>query len=122
MRLLKNTIALALPEAVFLPSTSNEGNSDSEIGEMGYRLSQEVLQYIRENCPGNQLARISFIGYSLGGLIVRAALPYLERLKDKFHGFVSVCSPHLGYMYKTSKLFSTGMWLMNKWKKSTAIT
>ena len=89
---------------------------------MGNRLAQELLQYIRENCPGNQLSRITFIGYSLGGLIVRAALPYLEKLKDKFHGFVSLCSPHLGYMYKTSKLFSTGMWLMNKWKKSICIT
>ena len=58
----------------------------------------------------------------MGGLMVRAALPYLDRLKDKFHGFVSMCSPHLGYMYKTSKLFSTGIWLMNKWKKSTSIT
>ena len=44
MRLLKNIISLALPEAVFLPSTCNEGNSDSEIGEMGYRLSQEALR------------------------------------------------------------------------------
>ena len=25
-------------------------------------------------------------------------------------------------MYKTSKLFSTGMWILNKWKKSTSIT
>ena len=53
---------------------------------------------------------------------MRAALPYLDKLKDKFHGFVSLCSPHLGYMYKTSKLFSTGMWLMNKWKKSQSLT
>ena len=53
--------------------------------------------------------------------MVRAALPYLDRLKDKFHGFISLCVPHLGYMYKTSKLFSTGIWLMNKWKKSTSI-
>ncbi len=68
------------------------------------------------------MTRITFIGYSLGGVIVRAALPYLDKLKDKFHGFISLCSPHLGYMYKTSKLFSTGMWIMNKWKKSTAIS
>ena len=119
MRILKNSIAIALPEAVFLQSSSNEGQlTNGDIGEMGYRLSQEVLQYIRENCPGNQLSRITFIGYSMGGLMVRAALPYLERLKDKFHGFVSICSPHLGYMYKTSKLFATGMWILNKWNKS----
>ena len=89
---------------------------------MGYRLSQEVLQYIRENCPGNQLARITFIGYSMGGVIVRAALPYLERMKDKFHAFVSLCAPHLGFMYKTGKLFATGLWFMNKWKKSTSLS
>ena len=122
MRNLKNAIAIALPEAIFLQATSNEGQTEGDIAEMGYRLSQEILQYIRENCPGNQLARITIIGYSMGGVIARAALPYLDRFKDKFHGFVSLCSPHLGYMYKTSKLFSTGMWILNKWKKSTAIT
>jgi hypothetical protein len=42
---------------------------------MGTKLANEVHQYIREYCPGNQLARITFVGYSLGGLIVRAALP-----------------------------------------------
>ena len=53
MRILKNAIAIALPEALFLQSTSNEGHTDGDIAEMGFRLSQEVLQYIRENCPGN---------------------------------------------------------------------
>ena len=53
MRMMKNAIAVALPEAIFLQSTSNEGQTDGDIAEMGYRLSQEVLQYIRENCPGN---------------------------------------------------------------------
>ena len=76
---------------------------------------------MRENCPGNQLTRLTFIGYSMGGVITRAALPFLASLKDKMHGLVTLCSPHLGYMYKTSKLFSTGLWFMNKWKKSTSI-
>lgn len=122
MRMLKNAIAIALPDALFLPACSNEGQTDGDISDMGYRLSQEVLSFIKDNAPGNQLARITFIGYSLGGLIVRAALPYLEHIKEKLHGFVSICSPHLGYMYKTSSLVSTAMWFMNKWnKKSTSI-
>ena len=58
----------------------------------------------------------------MGGLIIRACLPYLDKFKDKMHGFVTLCTPHLGYMYKTSKLFSTGMWLMRKWKKSTCLS
>ena len=61
------------------------------------------------------------IGFSMGGLIVRAALPHLEKYKDKMHGFMTLCSPHLGYMYKAGKLFSTGMWFMKNWKKSIAL-
>ena len=121
MRNLKNAIAIALPEAIFLQSTSNEGHTEGDIAEMGYRLSQEILQYIRENCPGNQLSRITLIGYSMGGVICRAALPYLDRFKDKFHGFISLCSPHLGYMYKTGKLVSAGLWFMKNWKKSVSL-
>ena len=89
---------------------------------MGQKLADEVHQYIRESCPGSQLGRLTFIGHSLGGLIIRAALPYLEKYKDKMHGFLTLCSPHLGYMYKTSKLFSTGMWVLKSWKKSIVLS
>ena len=68
------------------------------------------------------MGRLTFIGHSLGGLIIRASLPHLERFKDKFHGYLSLCSPHLGYMYKSSKLFNAGMWILKKWKKSTALS
>ena len=88
---------------------------------MGKKLAEEVHQYIRESCPGNQLGRLTFIGHSLGGLIIRAALPLLEKYKDKFHGFLTLCSPHLGYQYKSSKLFTTGMSLLKMWKKSVVL-
>jgi hypothetical protein len=65
---------------------------------------------------------LTFIGHSLGGLIIRAALPYLEKFKDKMHGYLSLCSPHLGYMYKSSKIFNAGMWILKKWKKSVALS
>lgn len=39
MRTMKNAIAIALPEAIFLQATSNEGQTDGDIAEMGYRLS-----------------------------------------------------------------------------------
>jgi hypothetical protein len=38
------------------------------------------------------------------------------------HGYLSLCSPHLGYMYKSSKLFNAGMWILKKWRKSTCLT
>lgn len=52
--------------------------------------------------------RLSFIGHSLGGLIIRSALPYLEEFKDKMHLFMTLSSPHLGYMYHQSKLVDAG--------------
>ena len=101
-----------------LCSESNEKDSDQGIFEMSYKLSEEVHGYIRENCPGKQLGRLTFIGHSLGGLIIRAAMPYLEKYKEKMHGLLTLCSPHLGCMYHQSKLFSTGMWVLKNWKKN----
>ena len=43
--------------------------------------------------------RISFIGHSLGGLIIRACLPELEKFSRKMWAFVTLSSPHLGYLY-----------------------
>jgi hypothetical protein len=59
----------------------------------------------------------------MGGLVVRAALPYLDKFKDKMHGLITLCTPHLGYMYsgKSGKLFSTGMWFLKKIKKSISL-
>jgi hypothetical protein len=53
----------------------------------------------------------------MGGLICRTAFPKLEQYRDKFTTFVTFGSPHLGYMYKSAKLFSTGMWFFRKWNK-----
>jgi hypothetical protein len=121
LRLFKNIISIALPDALFLCSAANEANTDLDIFEMGMKLSEEVIAYIRESCPGSQLGRLSFICHSLGGLITRAALPLLSQYKDKFHGYMSFCSPHLGYMYKAGTLFSAGMWVLKSWKKSVVL-
>jgi hypothetical protein len=65
---------------------------------------------------------VSFIGPSLGGLIIRAALPHLEgELKDKLFTYMSLSSPHMGYMYNSSKLFDAGMWFLKKWRKSKCL-
>ena len=88
---------------------------------MGERLANEVKQYIQSFCPVSCLARISFIGHSLGGIIIRAALPHLEEFKDKFYTYMSLSSPHMGYMYNSNKLFDAGMWFLKKWRKSKCL-
>ena len=36
----------------------------------------------------------------MGGIIVRAALPHLEKFKDKMYSFITLSSPHLGKHFK----------------------
>lgn len=54
------------------------------------------------------IIRISFIGHSLGGLIIRAALPHLSKYQDRFYSYVSLSSPHLGYISNSNKVIDTG--------------
>ena len=53
----------------------------------------------------------------MGGLIIRSALPRLEKHKDLFHSLITLSSPHLGYGYSSSKLVDVGLWFMNTVKK-----
>ena len=88
---------------------------------MGERLGKEIHNYIQQFCPISCLARISFVAHSLGGLIVRASLPHIQEFKDKLYTYMSMGSPHLGYMYNTNKLFDAGMWFLKKWRKSKSL-
>ena len=78
---------------------------------MGKRLANEVENFIFEWCPNNSLGRLSFIGHSLGGVIIRAALPYLANYYSKFYTFLTLSSPHLGYMYSSNSLFDAGIYI-----------
>jgi triacylglycerol esterase/lipase EstA (alpha/beta hydrolase family) len=85
---------------------------------MGERLASEV-EYELTKSP--DISKVSFLGHSMGGVIIRSALPRLEKFKDKFHSFITLSSPHLGYAYSNSKLVDAGLWLINTMKKCTSI-
>lgn len=57
----------------------------------------------------------------MGGVIIRSALPRLEKYCKNFHSYVSLASPHVGYNYSSSKLVDVGLWLINNWKKCESI-
>jgi len=109
------------PYSLFLASTANENSTEGDIGEMGFKLSQEIVYFIQEWCPNDSLGKISLIGHSLGGIIIRAALPYLERYANKLHLYMSLSTPHLGYTPGKSRLIDAGLWLVKKWKKSKGL-
>lgn len=121
MKTIKNNLSLFHPEALFLCSSKNENKTEEDIEEMGVRLASEVTDFAQEWCPGSTLGMISFIGHSLGGVIIRAALPHLERFKDKMETFVTLSSPHLGYMYASNTIMNAGMWVLKRWKKSKCL-
>lgn len=120
VRTFKNNIALLYPDTMVLCSSSNEEQTDGAIHEMGIRLAGEIKNYVQEWAP-NSLGRLSFIGHSLGGLIIRSALPHLEEFSNRMHLFMTLSSPHLGYMYSSSVIIDAGFWLLKKWKNSQSL-
>ena len=89
---------------------------------MGERLANEFKNYILSYCPEQCISKISLIGHSLGGLIIRAALPHLAEYSEKFHLFCTMGTPHLGYLQSQNKMLDAGLWFMKNWKKSPCLT
>ena len=71
--------------------------------------------------PSDTLERISFIGHSLGGVIIRAALPKLLDYRNKFHTFITFSSPHIGYKVNASSVIQAGIWVLQKFKNSLCL-
>jgi hypothetical protein len=80
-----------------------------------------VKVYIKEWSEGMIFKKISFIGHSIGGLIIRACLPHLKEFSNRLWMYISLSSPHLGYIYSTSKLIDAGIWILKTWKKSKSL-
>ena len=56
----------------------------------------------------------------MGGLIIRAALPHLDKYKDIMYSFVTFSTPHLGNNIG-SKLILGGIYAIKQINKSMAL-
>ncbi|CAH1098997.1 unnamed protein product [Psylliodes chrysocephalus] len=123
LRLVKTYLELGLPGAYldFLMSERNQGDTFSDFDTMTDRLISEILQYL--DTSSIRPTRISFVGHSLGNIIIRSALtrPQMKFLLPRLHTFLSLSGPHLGTLYNSSGLVNMGMWFMQKWKKSGSL-
>ncbi|KAL5703662.1 hypothetical protein ACHQM5_022189 [Ranunculus cassubicifolius] len=105
-----------------LMSMINEERTSGDIREMGASLAEEVIAFIKRKiekfsrCGGFRNIKLSFVGHSIGNVIIRTALteskmePFLKYL----YTYMSVSGPHLGYLYNSNSLFNSGLWLMKK--------
>ncbi|XP_066460450.1 protein FAM135A isoform X2 [Eleutherodactylus coqui] len=123
LRLVRTYIELGLPggRKDFLMSERNQNDTFADFDSMTDRLLDEIIQYIQ--IYNLAISRISFIGHSLGNLIIRSVLsrPRFKCYLGKLHTFLSLSGPHLGTLYNSSALVNTGLWFMQKWKKSGSL-
>ena len=126
LRLVRNQWLLIDPGAECLMSRINEDKTTGDFRELGQRLVEEVSSFLNikfSSASGNDAYgsfRLIFVGHSIGNIIIRSALtdtamkPYLKNL----YTFMSISGPHLGYLYSSNTLFSSGLWLFKKLKGS----
>ncbi|KAM9344976.1 protein FAM135A [Symphorus nematophorus] len=123
LRLVKTYLELGLPGARidFLMSERNQSDTFADFESMTDRLLDEIVQYIQ--IYNLTVSKISFVGHSLGNLIVRSVLtrPRFKCYLSRLHTFLSLSGPHLGTLYNSSALVNTGLWFMQKWKKSGSL-
>ncbi|XP_057416936.1 uncharacterized protein LOC130711369 isoform X2 [Lotus japonicus] len=129
LRLVRNQWLLIDPDVQFLMSEVNEDKTSGDFRQMGLRLAEEAISFLKKKMDKASRRRnirdikLSFVGHSIGNLIIRTALaesimePYLRYL----HTYVSISGPHLGYMYSSNSLFNSGLWLLKKFKGTQCI-
>ncbi|CAG5118979.1 unnamed protein product, partial [Candidula unifasciata] len=117
LRLVRTYIEMALPG--FRLEVPQDTFADFD--KMTDRLVDEILTFLETF--GFPVSRISFVGHSLGNIIIRSTLsrPKMLHLLPKMYTFLSLSGPHLGTLYNTSGLVNMGMWFMQKWKKSGSL-
>jgi hypothetical protein len=123
LRLVKTYLEMGLPGAglQFLMSEINQLDTFQSFEDMTRKLVNEIMYHVK-TCYLN-IGKISFIGHSLGCILIRSAIqkPELANFSSKFHTFLSLSGPHIGTMYNNSGLVNAGMWMMQKWKKSGSL-
>ncbi|AQK58891.1 uncharacterized protein [Zea mays] len=124
LRLVKNQWLLLDPGAECLLSQINEDRTSGDFKEMGRRLANEVVAFLKRKVDkysrngGCKEIKLSFVGHSIGNIILRSALtePKLQPFLKNLYTYMSISGPHLGYWYSPNSLFNSGLWLMKRLK------
>jgi predicted alpha/beta hydrolase family esterase len=118
MRILENYFVKIIPHTIFLVSEFNQNKVDLSIEEMGKNLAREVQMFSKSF---KNFSKISFVGHSLGGVVIRAALPHLKSLRPYMCSYVSLSVPHLGCKKSSNVLINLGLKFLTTVKKDLVI-
>ncbi|KAL5559878.1 hypothetical protein UlMin_036089 [Ulmus minor] len=129
LRLVRNQWLQFDPKIEFLMSEANEDKTSGDFREMGERLAQEVVSFVKKKMDkasrhgGLGDIKLSFVGHSIGNIIIRTALAesIMEPFLRYLYTYVSISGPHLGYLYSSNSLFNSGLWLLKKLKGTRCI-
>ncbi|GAQ81702.1 hypothetical protein KFL_000880160 [Klebsormidium nitens] len=130
LRLVRDHWLVLDPSIEPLMSHANQDLTFEPIQDMGARLALEVAEFLdalfgkpARTHGRSTLSKLSFVGHSLGNLIVRSALthPALEPFLGRLHTCLSISGPHLGYLYSGNALFNSGLWFMKRFKNSACM-
>ncbi|RXH73798.1 hypothetical protein DVH24_016620 [Malus domestica] len=129
LRLIRNQWLLIDPKVEFLMSQANEDKTSGDFREMGQRLAQEVVSFLKKKMDkvsrsGNIAdIKLSFVGHSIGNVIIRTALTdsIMEPFLRYLYIYLSISGPHLGYLYSSNSLFNSGLWFLKKLKNTQCI-
>ena len=127
MRALKAHLLFVFPTLNVHCAEGNTNKTYDSIDAMGVRLADDIHYHICRKVSDLQYdgspGRISFIGHSMGGLIIRRALQEekMKRYLKKLHVFITLATPHLGTSYAESQLVASGQWAIMKWYKCQSL-
>ncbi|MED6173783.1 hypothetical protein PIB30_062879 [Stylosanthes scabra] len=129
LRLIRNQWLLIDPKIEFLMSETNEDKTSGDFREMGQRLAQEVISFVKKKMDKASRygslgdIKLSFVGHSIGNLIIRTAIAesIMEPFLRYLYTYVSLSGPHLGYLYSSNSLFNSGLWVLKKLRGTQCI-
>lgn len=113
MKLYKCFLGLILPHIACMNIKTMNNGGNKCILEMAKDLANEIIHNVKKN---PHIRKISFITFSSGGVIARAALPYLQSFQKNMCSFISLDAPHLGYEYDSGFFRNSGLAFWNGFK------
>ena len=112
MREWKHILKSHYKNVLLYSATSNQRNDVESIAQMGENLAKEILSW-EDLPPDSTNFHLSFLGYSLGGVVIRHAIQFLQSYKSHMHSLITLGTPHI-LLKEERKLMKSGLWYMKK--------